>query len=82
MFVPGWGGHVVMGWAHKFVDVKISSLMTLGVPVVSAVAAWWWLGEDMTAGQLVGGAIVLAALAVIVAGHRNLDEAEDVPEPI
>ena len=82
VLVPGWGGHVVMGWAHKYVDVKISSLMTLGVPVVSAVAAWMLLDEDMTVGQLVGGAIVLGALAVIVVGHRNLDRAEDVPEPI
>ena len=38
--------------------------MTLGVPVVSAVAAWWLLDEGMSAGQLVGGAIVLGALAV------------------
>ncbi len=82
VLVPGWGGHVVMGWAHKYVDVKISSLMTLGVPVVSAVAAWVLLDENMTVGQLVGGALVLGALAVIVVGHRNLDRAEDVPEPI
>ncbi len=82
VLVPGAGGHVVMGWAHKYVDVKISSLMTLGVPVVSAVAAWWWLGEGMSVGQLIGGAIVLAALSVIVVRHRNLDQAEDVPEPI
>ncbi|HMK10578.1 MAG TPA: DMT family transporter [Acidimicrobiales bacterium] len=82
VLVPGWGGHVVMGWAHKFVDVKISSLMTLGVPVVSAVAAWLLLDEGMSAGQLAGGAIVLGALAVIVVRHRNLEAAEDVPEPI
>jgi drug/metabolite transporter (DMT)-like permease len=72
----------VMGWAHKFVDVSVSSRMTLGVPVVSAVAAWWWLGEGMSAGQLVGGAIVLGALAAIVGRHRGLERAEDVPEPI
>ncbi len=82
VLVPGWGGHVVMSWAHKYVDVSLSSLMTLGVPVVSAVAAWWWLEEGMSAGQLVGGAIVLGALAVIVVRHRGLDQAEDVPEPI
>ena len=66
VLVPGAGGHVVMGWAHKYVDVSVSSLMTLGVPVVSAIAAWWWLDEGMSAGQLVGGAIVLGALAAIV----------------
>jgi drug/metabolite transporter (DMT)-like permease len=82
VLVPGAGGHVVMGWAHKYVDVSVSSLMTLGVPVVSAVAAWWFLEEGMSFGQLIGGAIVLAALAVIVVQHRDLDEAEDVPEPI
>ena len=82
VLVPGLGGHVVMGWAHKFVDVSVSSLMTLGVPVVSAIAAWALLDEGMSVGQLIGGAIVLAALAVIVVRHRNLDQAEDVPEPI
>jgi drug/metabolite transporter (DMT)-like permease len=82
VLVPGAGGHVVMGWAHKYVDVSVSALMTLGVPVVSAIAAWWWLGEGMSAGQLVGGAIVLSALAAIVGHHRGLERAEDVPEPI
>jgi drug/metabolite transporter (DMT)-like permease len=82
VLVPGAGGHVVMGWAHKYVDVSVSSLMTLGVPVVSAVAAWWLLDEGMSAGQLAGAAIVLGALAAIVVRHRSLEQAEDVPEPI
>jgi drug/metabolite transporter (DMT)-like permease len=49
---------------------------------VSAIAAWWWLDEGMSAGQLVGGAVVLGALAAIVTRHRGLERAEDVTEPI
>lgn len=72
MIVPGLGGHVVMSWAHRYVDVSVSSLMTLGVPVVSGGVAWWWQGESLGPGQLLGGVIVLGALGVIVVRHRSL----------
>ena len=82
VLVPGAGGHVVMGWAHKYVDVSVSSLMTLGVPVVSAVAAWWLLDEGMSVGSSWAPRSSWRDSPSIVVRHRSLEQAEDVPEPI
>jgi drug/metabolite transporter (DMT)-like permease len=64
--VSGTGGQLVVGWAHRYVDVSVSSLMLLGVPVVAAVAAWAMLDEALTAAQIAGGVITLVAIAVMV----------------
>ena len=33
-------------------------------PIAAALVAWGWLGEDLNAAQLAGGAIVLAAIGL------------------
>jgi drug/metabolite transporter (DMT)-like permease len=72
--VSGVGGHLLVNWAHRYVDVSVSSLMMLGVPVVGAVAAWVVLGESLGPLQVVGGLITLAALAAVVRGHAPSPE--------
>lgn len=64
--MSGIGGHLLVNWAHRWVDVSLSSLMMLGVPVVGAVAAWPVLGESIGPLQVLGGAITLGALAAVV----------------
>lgn len=67
----GIGGHVLVNWAHRYVDVTMSSVMMLAVPVVGAAAAWVVLGESLGAFQMLGGAVTLVALAAIArAGVR------------
>ena len=53
-------------WAHRYVDVSVSSLMLLGVPVVAAVAAWAMLDEALTPVQIAGGVITLLAIGAMV----------------
>lgn len=64
--VSGTLGQMVIGWAQRYVDVSLSSLMLLGVPVVASVAAWLMLGEALGPVQIIGGAITLAAIATMV----------------
>lgn len=64
--LPGATGHGVMNWAHRYVDVSVSSLLMLAGPVVSAVAAWLALDERLTIVQVLGAGVVVASLAVIV----------------
>ncbi len=67
----GIGGHLLVNWAHRYVDVTVSSVMMLAVPVVGAIAAWVVLDESLGALQLLGGAVTLGALAAIArAGVR------------
>ena len=69
-------GHGLMAWAHRHVDVTISSLLTLGSPVISAVGAWMVFGQGLTALQLVGAVLVLSGLVgVVVASPRPAVEA-------
>ena len=77
----GIGGHLLVNWAHRYVDVKVSSVMMLGVPVVGALAAWVVLDEPLGVLQVFGGAVTIAALAVIArAGIRTPSPASSPPD--
>jgi drug/metabolite transporter (DMT)-like permease len=76
VFAVGAVGHGLMAWAHRHVDVTISSLLTLGSPVISAVGAWMVFDQSLTAVQLAGAVLVLAGLVgVVVASPRPSAEA-------
>ena len=60
--VSGTLGQVVIGWAQRYVDVSVSSLMMLGVPVVASVAAWAMLDEALGPVQAAGGLVTLGAI--------------------
>jgi drug/metabolite transporter (DMT)-like permease len=70
VLVPGVLGHGLMTWAQKHLAVTVSSLMTLASPVVSAIGAWLWLEQSMSAIQGLGAGIVIAALASIAINAR------------
>lgn len=70
ILLPGMVGHGLMTWAHHYVDVTVTSMMTLANPVVSIVGAWIIYDQDLTPAQIVGGAVVLAALGAILRRQR------------
>jgi drug/metabolite transporter (DMT)-like permease len=63
--VPG-GGHVIMNWAHQYAPIILTSMITLGIPVVGTIGAALLLGEQVTFVQTLGMVIVLVALALIL----------------
>jgi drug/metabolite transporter (DMT)-like permease len=63
--VSGIGGHLLVNWAHRYVNVTVSSVMMLGVPVIGAIAAWVVLDESLGVLQVLGGVVTLVALAAI-----------------
>ncbi len=67
--VSGTLGQVVIGWAHRYVDASLSSLMMLGVPVVATISAWAMLGEDLGPVQIAGAAITVAAIGAMLVGR-------------
>jgi drug/metabolite transporter (DMT)-like permease len=75
--VPG-SGHFLMNWAHRFVDASVSSAISCLSPLVAAVVAIPILGQSLSALQIVGELIGLAAIAVVAA--RNLQPAEPQAE--
>ncbi len=65
VLVPG-GGHLLVNWAHRFCSISLASTLTLGIPVVGVLAAAILLAEPITAVQIVGIGLALAALAMVL----------------
>lgn len=66
--VPG-GAHLVMNWAHRYVEASVSSAISCLSPLVAAVAAMVILGQPLTVVQVCGVLVGLAAIAVVAARH-------------
>lgn len=86
VFTSGVGAHMLVNWAHPYVKVSISSVIVLLTPVVAGIAAWVILGESLTALQLLGGAVTLAAIVAVTRRHaatqeRSASEPAALPEP-
>ena len=70
--VNGALGHFLMNWAHAHVDLVVTSLLTLAVPVVATAIAAWTLDEPVVALQVAGMAVVVVALGIVaVDGARR-----------
>jgi drug/metabolite transporter (DMT)-like permease len=68
--VPG-SGHLVMNWAHRYVDASVSSAISCLSPLVAAIAAIPILGQALTGIQVGGVLFGLAAIAIVAARHRE-----------
>ncbi|MFN8640692.1 MAG: DMT family transporter [Candidatus Binatia bacterium] len=80
---PGTLGHFLTGWAYPHASAFAVSIMFLAVPVVASVGAAVFLDETLGPLQILGGGVVLAAVAAVVLSQpaRARDElAESVVE--
>lgn len=57
-------GHGGYNWSLRHLPPTFVSVTLTGEPVIAAGLAWWLLGEPVTAGAVLGGALVLAAILV------------------
>jgi drug/metabolite transporter (DMT)-like permease len=73
--VPGFVGHTLVAWSHRHMESWLSALITQCSPVISAVGAWFVVGESIPPLVVVGGTVVLAATgAVVVRATRRRPE--------
>jgi drug/metabolite transporter (DMT)-like permease len=83
--VAAQGGHVLVAWAHAQVDVSISSLLLLAQPIIAVAGASVLLDEHLRALEILGGLVVIAAMAAIVrraaraGGGAEIGTAEAAP---
>ena len=63
---PGTLGHFLASWAYPHASAFAVSILFLTVPVVATAGAALFLGETLSGLQLVGGAVVLGAVAAVV----------------
>ena len=62
-----------MSWAHRYVDVSLSSLIVVAQPVVSTLAAAVFLDETLNALQVGGVVVALLGIAAVIRSHRALE---------
>lgn len=60
-------GHTLINWSLRHFTSSQVAFFILLEPVIVALLAWIMLGQLLTALQLVGGILVLAALALVIA---------------
>ena len=70
VLLPG-SGHLLINWAHAHTRLVTVSLITLAMPVISSVSAAVFLDQRVSGVQVVGIAVVLAALAVVILGETG-----------
>jgi drug/metabolite transporter (DMT)-like permease len=67
----GGVGHLLVNWAHPHIDLTVMSLLTLAIPVVAVISAAILLHESIDWVQVVGMAVVLAAVGVVAVGNAR-----------
>ena len=65
--VAGVMGRGSIAWANRYMDATLVALLGLGSPVLSSIFAWWIFEQSMTAVQILGAGVMLAAVGVVVA---------------
>ncbi len=66
MLIPGTMGHYLMTWAQRYLDTTVSSLITLGGPVISTSLAFLFLSQSISLLQVLGGVVVLMGLGGVI----------------
>jgi drug/metabolite transporter (DMT)-like permease len=79
--VAGIGGHFLMTVSIPHLPLWASSTMTLSIPVISAVTAAIFLGEEVTWLQVLGMVVVLLALGFAIRVSSAEVAAEAAAEP-
>ncbi|MFM7744748.1 MAG: DMT family transporter [Actinomycetota bacterium] len=60
-------GFGVVTWSSRYIEVTLASIINLLSPALSAVWAWFIFDQSMQALQIVGGIVMLGAVAGVVA---------------
>ena len=79
VLLSGLIGHGLMTWAQRHVDITLASLLMLGGPVISAIGAWIVFSQHLSAVQIAGALVVLAALGAIVLEHHSSAVPVEIP---
>jgi drug/metabolite transporter (DMT)-like permease len=64
VLLPG-GAHLLTNWAHRFVDISVSSVIVSINPVIAAGAAAVILHQSLDAWQTIGGVVAIAGVVMV-----------------
>jgi drug/metabolite transporter (DMT)-like permease len=69
-------GHTLLNWSLRHFSSSLVAFSILLEPVIAALLAWYLLGQTLTAVQLMGGVLVLAALALVIGQKTPAERVE------
>lgn len=72
---PGFVGHSLVIWSHRYVESWRAAMITQLVPVLSSLLAWAVLSEPITPVVALGGAIVIGATGAVIVSATRRDAA-------
>ena len=72
-------GHTLLNWSLRHYPSSIVAFAILLEPVIAAVLAWLLLRQALTPMQMLGGLLVLAALALVIGQQTPPEQVEDEP---
>ena len=55
---------ILMVSALRYISPTRATIVAMTEPVMAGLAAWIWLGEELSAGQIMGGILVLAGIVL------------------
>lgn len=59
-------------WGVQQVRAERAAIAATSEPVLAAVVAWFWLGQVLTPGQLIGGALILGGVVALQIRQREV----------
>ncbi|MCP8618096.1 DMT family transporter [Salirhabdus salicampi] len=64
--IPTFFGHTMFNWAIKWVSTSVISMAILFEPIGASILAYFILGEQVSATQFLGGAVVIFGLMLFI----------------
>lgn len=61
--LPGVVGHFSVTWSLRWVPANIPPVIMLGIPVLSGLMAWAFLGQGVHSAQVLGGLLTIVGVA-------------------
>ena len=78
VFLSGLMGHGLMTWVHRYLDVTVTSTLTLANPVLAVIGAWIVFDQALNMVQIAGIVVTLVALGFLVRGQtRDVQRASE-----
>ena len=69
-------GHTLLNWSLRHFTSSLVAFSILLEPIIAALLAWYLLGQTLTGTQLVGGVLVLTALALVIRTKTPAEQTE------
>ncbi len=76
--LPGFLGHFSVTWSLRWVPANVPPVIMLGIPVLSGVMAWAFLGQGVHPAQVLGGVLTVAGVLGALRSSSSLVPAESL----